>query len=76
MGCQVPPGEPGNGFDWSVDRADANRTAGDVTCCSAGTIMLVLYFAYETPSIDVDAGVFPGQTNARQSVPGLRLQRE
>lgn len=53
---QVPPVKPGNGFDWSVDQADANGTAGDVTCCSAGNTMLVLYFACETLSIDIDAG--------------------
>lgn len=54
---QVPPVEPSNGFDWSVDQADAKTTAGDVTCYSAGNTMLVLYFACETSSVEVDAGL-------------------
>lgn len=55
---QVPPIKHGNSFDWRMNRADANRTAEDVTCCSTANTMLVLYFARETSSIHIDACSF------------------
>lgn len=74
MGC-VQPSTTSQA--WSVDRADANRTAGDVTCCSAGNTLLVLYFACETSSVDVDAGSLARQVPGRAcSGSGYRGSRD
>lgn len=44
---------------------EQTQTAGDVTCCSAGNTMLVLYIACETSSIDTDAGSLSRQMPGR-----------